>query len=91
MRITVELSLYPLETDYLPKIVSFINELAKSSGIEMVVNQMSTQLCGEFSDVTSVVNRALENSFSDGRAQALVVKYLNAELPISEDPDLDFA
>lgn len=91
MQITAELSLYPLETNYLPRVVSFIQELAGSSDVEMVVNQMSTQLRGEFGDVTGIVNRALESSFSDGRAQALVVKYLNADLPISEEPDLDLA
>ncbi len=91
MRITAELSLYPLEADYLPRIVAFIEELAESSNVEIVVNQMSTQLRGGFADVTSVLNRALENSFADGRAQALVVKYLNADLPISEPPDLDLA
>ncbi|MGI9258790.1 MAG: YkoF family thiamine/hydroxymethylpyrimidine-binding protein, partial [Gammaproteobacteria bacterium] len=86
-----ELSLYPLETDYLPRIVSFIQELAGSSGIEIVVNQMSTQLRGEFGDVARVINQALEGSFSDGHAQVLVVKYLNADLPISEEPDVDLA
>ena len=91
MQITAELSLYPLETDYLPRVVSFVKELLGSSEIEIVVNQMSTQLRGEFSEVTRIVNRALERSFSDGGAQALVVKYLNADLPISEEPDLDIA
>jgi len=91
MQITAEISLYPLETNYLPRVVSFIKELAGSAGIEIVVNQMSTQIRGEFGDVTRFVNQALENSFSDGRPQALVVKYLNADLPISEEPDLNLA
>jgi len=91
MQITAELSLYPLETDYLPRVVSFIQDLAGSSGIECVVNQMSTQLRGELDDVTRIITQALQNSFADGHAQALVVKYLNAGLPISEEPDLDLA
>jgi uncharacterized protein YqgV (UPF0045/DUF77 family) len=89
MRITAELSLYPLDTDYLQLVVAFIRDLDGTEGVEIRVNQMSTQLRGELGDVTAVVNRALANSFADGGAQALVVKYLNADLPISEEPDLD--
>ena len=88
MIITAELSLYPLDSDFLHRVVSFVRDLDAADGIEVRVNQMSTQLRGEFDDVTAAVNQALANSFAGGSAQALVVKYLNADLPISEEPDL---
>ena len=88
MRITAEISLYPLRDDYIPTVQSFIHAIQDAPGIEVRVNQMSTQLRGELHDVSRAVERALEWSFGNGAPQALVAKYLNADLPIDEPPDL---
>lgn len=88
MRITAEISLYPLQADYLPKIESFIGYVRDAEGLEVVVNQMSTQLSGELGDVLAAVRRALERSFRNGAPEVLVAKFLNADLPIAELPDL---
>lgn len=88
MRITAEISLYPLSADYLAEIESFIRELQRARGLELVVNQMSTQLRGELGDVLAAVGAALERSFRDGRPEVLVAKFLNADLPIAQAPDL---
>ena len=50
MRVTVEMSLYPLATDALEKILSFIDVVQGDKRIEVVVNQMSTQVRGELAD-----------------------------------------
>ena len=89
MRVTVEMSLYPLANDALDKILGFIEELRADSRLEVVVNQMSTQLRGELGVVLDVLRNAIERSFGAGGAQALVVKFLNADLPIGEAPVLD--
>ena len=91
MRITAELSLYPLQDDPIPVILEFIRGLDGRGGVEIVVNQMSTQICGELNDVTGCIHAALRRSFAEGGAQALIVKYLNSDLPIGEAPDLDDA
>jgi uncharacterized protein YqgV (UPF0045/DUF77 family) len=88
MRITAELSLYPLSEDPIPKIVAFIESLAADRDVELVVNQMSTQLCGELDAVVACVSDALRRSFSTESSQVLVAKFLNAELPITDPPDL---
>ena len=88
MRITAELSLYPLSDDPIPTIVAFIESLTDGRDVELVVNQMSTQLRGELDVVVACVNDALRQSFASGRSQALVAKFLNADLPIAEPPDL---
>jgi uncharacterized protein YqgV (UPF0045/DUF77 family) len=88
MRITTEISLYPLQDEYLEKIESFIAELGANPGLEIVVNQMSTQIRGELGDVIAAVRLALELSFAAGRPEVLVAKFLNADLPISEPPVL---
>jgi uncharacterized protein YqgV (UPF0045/DUF77 family) len=87
MKITAEISLYPLAADYLTGIESFICEVEGAGALEVTVNQMSTQLRGELHDVLDVLERALARSFVDGRPQVLVAKFLNADLPVAEPVD----
>jgi len=89
MRITAELSLYPMHEQFLPRIETFIRSLHNAPGLEVTVNQMSTQLRGELEAVTQAVERALASSFEAGGPQVLVAKFLNADLPILEAPSLD--
>ena len=88
MRITAEISLYPLQSDYLPVIESAIRSIRAVPELEVIVNQMSTQIRGDFQAVTEAVNHALAASFQEGGPQVLVAKFLNADLPILEAPDL---
>lgn len=89
MRITAELSLYPLQDDPIPIILEFIGRIDKDGRVEVVVNQMSTQLRGELDDVMRCVHDALRQSFASGGAQVLVAKFLNSDLPIASAPVLD--
>ena len=97
MQVTVELSLYPLDKDYLPAVVAFIKSLQQSQqsapagqGIEeIVVNQMSTQLRGDLAAVQQAITQALLRANEHGLTFSLVVKYLNTELPLSHAVDLD--
>ena len=82
MRITAEISLYPLREEFLSPIQSFIRDLQESSALEITVNQMSTQLVGELHDVSQALEKALEMSFRTGGSQVLVAKFLNADLPL---------
>ena len=91
MRITAELSLYPIRDDHIPTILDFVRTLNEVPGIEVLTNQMSTQLRGDLSDVMPGIEIAAERSFADGGAQALVIKILNADLPIGEAPELGLA
>lgn len=88
MKITAELSLYPISTDAIPKVVRFIDDVAADGRVEVHVNQMSTQLRGELTDVMEVLTAAMQRAFSAGHTQALVTKFLNVDLPIGEEPDL---
>jgi uncharacterized protein YqgV (UPF0045/DUF77 family) len=89
MRITAELSLYPLSDDPIPVILEFIGGLDEDGPLEMTVNQMSTQIRGELDDVMRCLHAALQRSFVSGSPQVLVAKFLNSDLPILEPPDLE--
>ena len=89
MRVTAEMSLYPLQGQPLEKILGFIEIVRGDSRLEVVVNQLSTQVRGELDVVMSVLGKAIERSFTAGGSQALVLKVLNADLPIGEPPVLE--
>jgi uncharacterized protein YqgV (UPF0045/DUF77 family) len=89
MRITAEMSLYPLQGQPLDKILAFIDTLTSDARLDVVVNQLSTQVGGELHVVMAALTTAIEKSFGAGGSQALVLKILNADLPIHERPVLD--
>jgi len=86
MRITVELSLYPLAADFVGHITDFIVELRREPGIELVTNQMSTQVRGEFDVVMGAVSRCARGAMERVHPVVLVAKFLNADLDISRAP-----
>jgi len=91
MEITAELSMYPLDANYKPPIIDFIMDLREQPGIEVVTNQLATQLRGEFAAVTGAINRCMEKTMLDPRRVVFTVKYLNTGLDIAEKPRLDIA
>ena len=46
MKLTAELSVYPLREDFKNVVEAFISELLKHEGIVAVTNSMSTQISG---------------------------------------------
>ena len=86
MRIVAELSLYPLNDDPVPAIIGFIHELHAREGLEIVTNQMSTQLRGDYDAVTGAINECMRGAMSALDKVVVVVKYLNIDLPIAGEP-----
>jgi uncharacterized protein YqgV (UPF0045/DUF77 family) len=86
MRITVELSLYPLDPGFVGPITDFIRELRTTPELEVVTNAMSTQVRGEFEAVTTAINRCARNAMSGEHPVVLVAKYINADLDIAHAP-----
>ena len=89
MRVTAEMSLYPLQGQPIEKILAFIETVTGEPRLEVVVNQLSTQVRGELDVVMGTITKALERSFGAGGSQALVLKILNADLSIGEPPILE--
>ncbi len=59
MKIVADLSLYPLKDGPVPEIIRFIKDIREQDGIEIVTNQLSTQLRGEFEAVTGAINHCM--------------------------------
>jgi uncharacterized protein YqgV (UPF0045/DUF77 family) len=80
MKISVELSLYPLADEFLPIIQDIVERLNRSSTIGCYTNTMSTQLYGELDEVMRVVTDIISYSFRIYGKQVFVAKFLNSDV-----------
>jgi len=88
MNIVADMSLYPLKDGPVPTIIEFIGELQQQEGIEIVTNQLSTQLRGDFDAVTGAIRHCMRKAMVAPNTVVLVVKYLNVDLEIARVPSL---
>ena len=84
MKLTVELSLYPLQEEYIPIIQAFIEALRQHDGITLISNAMSTQICGDYGQVFALVQAELQASYQRFGKQVLVCKFIVGELDIKQ-------
>lgn len=83
MTLTAELSLYPLQNEYIAVIQAFIHNLNQHSDLLVVTNAMSTQIRGEHDAVMAAVSQTLKASGEAFGAQMLVCKFYPGTLDIS--------
>jgi uncharacterized protein YqgV (UPF0045/DUF77 family) len=88
MKIVADMSLYPLKDGPVPDIIEFIQELRQQDGIEIVTNQLSSQLRGEFESVTRAINHCMHRAMRMSNTVVLVVKYLNIDVELERAPSL---
>ena len=76
MKLTAELSVYPLREDFRSVVEAFISELLKHEDIVAVTNSMSTQISGEDTAVLASIKKALRASYQHFGHQVLVAKFI---------------
>lgn len=79
MKISVEISYYPLNPEFVTPILDFIKRLNTHDEIEAVTNGMSTQVFGEYRDVMDILTDEIEKSFEMPHS-VFVMKIINADL-----------
>ena len=89
MKITADISMYPLAEDYKPAIKAFIKKLRKYDGLLLVTNQLSTQINGDFDAVMLALNTSIRESMSEQTKVVFVVRYLNSDLDIKTLPHIE--
>lgn len=62
MKISVELTLTPLQDDYEPAIINFIKKL-RASGLTVKENALSTQVYGDYEEVMQLLNTEIKSAF----------------------------
>lgn len=80
MKLSVEISNYPLTEDYIEPIKNFIGRLQADPALSVACNTMSTQIFGEYDAVMAVLNREMKDSFERYGKAIFVCKFINADL-----------
>ena len=62
MKISVELTLSPLQDDFEPKIIHVIKKL-RASGLTVKENPLSTQVYGDYDEVMNLLNSEIKDAF----------------------------
>jgi len=76
MDIGVEISLYPLNANYIPPIQDFIDRLNAAGRFKIVTNSMSTQVFGSYDDVFKVLVKEIRETFEHNEKAVFVMKVL---------------
>jgi len=84
MRTAVEISLYPLDKDYVPPIKDFIERLNRHAGLSVTTNAMSTQVAGEHDAVFAALAQETRQTFGADRRAVFVLKVLGGQ-PTSDE------
>ena len=77
MNIAVDISLYPLDNNFIPPIKDFIKRLQENESIEVVTNPMSTQVRGEYEIVMRIIQKEIKKTFFESSKAVFAIKVLN--------------
>lgn len=80
MKVAVDISLYPLDADFIPPIKDVIARLNGHEALEVWTNAMSTQLVGEFDDVMDALRAEIGATFEQLPKAVFAIKILNNPL-----------
>jgi uncharacterized protein YqgV (UPF0045/DUF77 family) len=79
MRTAIELSLYPLDSQFIPPIQDFIDRLNGYPELQVTTNAMSTQIAGEHARLFEILAKETATSFDQSGRKVFVMKILGGE------------
>ncbi|MGD9842896.1 MAG: YkoF family thiamine/hydroxymethylpyrimidine-binding protein [Steroidobacteraceae bacterium] len=79
MRTMIEISLYPLDAEYIPHIKDFIDRLNIYPELQVITNAMSTQIAGEHARVFEILGIETAKSFAATGRKVFVMKVLGGQ------------
>ncbi len=89
MKITLDISMYPLQETYKDEILAFLNHLHANKGLAIRVNALSTQIQGEMSEVFSAVQSAVAEYFEAEKRASFVMKLLPGDIALDYEYSLE--
>ena len=81
MNIGVEISLYPINADFIPPIRAYIDRINTWPRLKVITNDMSTQVFGAFEDVMPAVTTEIRRSFEENALCVFSMKVLGPFTP----------
>jgi uncharacterized protein YqgV (UPF0045/DUF77 family) len=78
MKVSVDISLYPLKEEFKSPVKDFIKKV-EESGFKFKKNNMSTSVFGEYKEVMQWLNDNMEASFLDEQNAVFVLKVVGGD------------
>ena len=78
MKISVELTLTPLQDNYEPAIIHFIKKL-RASNLKVIENPLSTQIYGDYDEVMNVLKVEVKEAFELIEKGLLYIKIVKSD------------
>ena len=78
MKISVELTLLPLQNDFEPAIIRFIQQLRKS-GFIVMENPLSTQIYGNYDELMPYLTQEIKTTFEQENNIVLNMKIVKSD------------
>ncbi len=78
MKISVELTLTPLQDNYEPAIIDFIKAL-RNSGLTIKENSLSTQVFGDYDEVMRLLNAEIKTAFEAIERGLIYIKIVKSD------------
>ncbi|MBT3280956.1 MAG: hypothetical protein HOF69_06930 [Campylobacteraceae bacterium] len=76
MEISVDISLYPLQEGYEKPILAFIDSLEKEDSIDVVRNELSTQIHGNYHIIMKLLEKEVFSVFTEIPHSIFVMKFI---------------
>ena len=76
MEISVDISMYPLQKDFEAPILAFIELLEMEERVEVVRNELSTQVHGDYKVIMSLLEKEMFSVFTEIPDSIFVLKFV---------------
>lgn len=76
MEISVDISMYPLQKDFEAPILAFIELLEIEERVEVVRNELSTQVHGEYKVIMALLEKEMFSVFTEIPDSIFVLKFV---------------
>lgn len=76
MEISVDISMYPLQPEFEAPILAFIEMLEKEKNVEVVRNELSTQVHGEYKVIMALLEKEMFSVFEKIPDSIFVIKFV---------------
>jgi uncharacterized protein YqgV (UPF0045/DUF77 family) len=76
MEVSVDISMYPLQKDFEAPILAFIALLEKEERVEVVRNELSTQVHGDYKVIMALLEKEMFSVFTEIPDSIFVLKFV---------------
>lgn len=74
MKISLDISMYPLQDEFCQPIIDFIERLEQAPGLVLERNSLSTQVFGDYRTIMNLMTEELETVFDQNPHTIFVMK-----------------